>query len=329
MSTDLMVNLQEKALQAVKSFGEIGSFKDLEMWLMKGQGLSNNSYKTYMQAVKLFYEHVGGLHPLQWTPAHIEDFYDAQREKNGIGTAYNRIAGLKNLCKSIKAQLPFWESPFDIMSEKTKSKINTTAKGQKKKALYVNEVRGVFEYLAADTSLKGLQNHAIILTLFTTGLRAQELCDLTYDSIEHDTDTGAWYLSGIGKGSKPYQVEVWPQAIEKIKEAFRAQFGRDLRPGEPLFYNLRGTRMQKPAMWTRMKSVEKVLKNGGVIRHDIEFSAHLFRRSYLTLLNKAGMGITALQEHSRHSNIQTLTGHYIDNKESTRPYLDSILGAVS
>ena len=49
------------------------------------------------------------------------------------------------------------------------------------------------------------------------------------------------------------------------------------------------------------------------------------RRSYATNLYKTGMGIKAIQEKTRHSNIEVLTRHYIDDDEPAAPYFAKML----
>lgn len=333
-TTALTLNqIQEWAIKTVEKFQHVKSFDDIERLFLRGQGLSKNSYDSYLQAVKSIYSFTEGKHPLQWTPADIEAFYDAERSRNSISTAYARMAGLKNFCKTVQAQLPFWQSPFDIMNERLKQKLNTSPKAQQKSALYQNELQRVLGMLRADQTLKGLQTYAAVITLVTTGLRAQELCDITRGSLEKNTDNGCWYVSGIGKGNKPFRQEIHPEAVRALLDAFKAQHKRDPRTDERLLWTTgyKGnspTPMNKPTLWARLKDIGNELKNQGEIRQSIEFSAHLFRRTFLTLLSKNGMSVRALQQHSRHSSIETLMKHYVDDSESSKPYLDKILAAV-
>ena len=330
-----LITLQNRALEAIKKFQEIESFEDLKLWLLQGRGLSDNTYSSYLEAVKQFYILFDGLHPLQWTPAHIEEFYDNVRRKNSISTASLRIAGIKKVCGNIKELMPFWDNPFDIMNSSVQSKLSAGEKGKKKLALYKKELQAVLEHLKEDNSLKGKQNLAMVLTLVSTGLRAAELCNLTYDDLEYDSDSDLWYLKGIGKGDKPFYVEVHPDAVQASFEAFRAKFNRDWQQGDFLFWSLENyhgkppVRMNKSTLWIRLRDIGQELKAQGLIRKDIEFSAHLFRRTFLTLLSREGMQTVEIQRHSRHSNIETLLNHYIDAAESTKPYLDKILGAAA
>lgn len=323
--------IHEWAMKTAQAFQDIQSFEDIERLFLRDQGLSGNTYSAYRASVQSCYTHLAGLHPLQWTPPEIESYYDHERKRNGIATASLRISGLKNFCKTIQARLPFWPNPFDVMSEKTKRKLSTPPKPTQKAALYGAELRAVLAELAANTTLKGEQNRAIILTLVTTGLRAQELCDLNGSSLEHDPDSDIWYLAGVGKGSKPYRQEIHPDAVSGILGAFRRRMNRDPRPDDPLFISLESyngkkpERLTKQVLWIRLRAIGDDLKARGIIRREIEFSAHLFRRTYLTLLSKAGMSLRALQGISRHASIEVLAKHYVDDRESPRPYLDQIL----
>lgn len=68
--------LKEGALKALertwKKFESIDSVEDLERQFLQGNGLSDNTYRTYRQALKDFYEWSDGKHPFQVTAADIE-----------------------------------------------------------------------------------------------------------------------------------------------------------------------------------------------------------------------------------------------------------------
>jgi integrase len=329
-----LISLQNKALEAIKKFQEIESFQDLELWLLNGRGLSDNTYQTYLEAVKQFYTYFDGLHPLQWTPAHIEKYYDHVRQKNGISTAYTRMAGLKKICSNIKEQMPFWDSPFDIMSEETRRKINTTEQGEQKKPLFQKELLEVFTYLEENNSLKNLQTLAIIRVLIDTAIRAQEVCDLNFQSLEYDHDEGNWYVQGIGKGNKRFRENITQTTYEAVIEQFRARMHRLPRYGDALFYSLENypgkdpARMKKGTLWVRLRELGDILKSQGKIRRDIQFSAHLFKRTSLTLAGKNGASISRVQRLGHHSNIQTTMTHYWNDEENIIDIKNKIQGVA-
>ena len=88
----------QKALKKAQSlFEKIKSFRDVELHLLKGQGLARTTYKVYLSAVRQLYEFTEGLNPLQVTPNVIEDFYDDLEKRVDRITSYNKVQALKRL----------------------------------------------------------------------------------------------------------------------------------------------------------------------------------------------------------------------------------------
>ena len=319
----------QKMVKACHRMTTVRNFDDLEALYLRGDGLSANTYRNYRLAVKDFYNFTDGLNPLQVSIGHIEMYYDSIAKKLDPNTAYLRIAGLKKFFEGVRKQLPFFESPFDTMSESVKKKFSQTKKGEQKKALYRKEITAILKDLEnqAMASLEGKQTRAAVLTLLLTGLRSFELCNIKFEDIEHDTDEERHFITGIGKGTKPFRVYLHPTALHAITTAFDATFHRMPKPGDYIFWSTRG-RLQKATLWARLNKMGDRLKAWGDIRKEIEFSAHLFRRSILTQYSKMGMAVRDLQGAARHSSIKTTMDHYVEGGEDTKPYLDRLLQAV-
>jgi integrase len=75
-----------------------------------------------------------------------------------------------------------------------------------------------------------------------------------------------------------------------------------------------------------MKRIGSAARAAGVLSRDLQFSPHLFRRTYATLLYKSGMKLKAIQTLTRHADIDTLCKHYVDDREAAAPYLAAALG---
>ena len=87
--------------------------------------------------------------------------------------------------------------------------------------------------------------------------------------------------------------------------------------------------MNSHALWYRIKKVGREASADGVIKRDINFSPHLFRRTYATALYKSGMKLKAIMEKTRHSNIDVLAKHYISDEEPASPYFERMLSNSS
>lgn len=314
----------------------IRSFEDIEQIFLKGSGLSVHTYRSYLTAVKQLFDFTGALHPYQVEPRHIEEFYDHLVESSvDRNTARLRIAGLKKFFGRIGKVLPIpYTSPFERMDDQLKKKLGKGKKGNRTKAaLSRGELQAVLDYLRNFEGLKGKQNYALVLTLATTGLRAFELCQLKWEDL-HSLKDGRIVAHFEGKGGKDAEQEIYPEALAAGREAYEIQFGKlsaGRWPKGPIFYcteSYKGkpaTGMNEATLWTRLHAVGGELKAKGLIRKDLQFSAHLFRRTFATLLFKAGMDIRAVQGATRHTSIETLAKHYLDSVESTAPYFDKIL----
>ena len=324
--------------RSIDAITEIRSFDDIERIFLRAQGLSPNTYRNYLQAVKEMYEFTGGLNPFQWDAPRLEQFYDAERERNGINTAAGKIYGIKNFLVQVARHFPFFTTPFESMTPELIKKLSKTTLGEQKPALNHQELKALFDYLSHDQTLLGRQNHAMIFFLSTTGLRAQELCNVRFEDFDRNPFNGQWTLRGAGKGrsgGKTFLIPIWDEVMNMCQSTFRMATGREYRPSDALFHTLPCNKtsgvfkpINKPVLWSRLKKIESEVKAQGIIRSNLEFSAHLFRRTFLTLLSQAGMPLRDLQAAARHANITTTAKHYLDSQANTIEYVSRIFQEV-
>jgi integrase/recombinase XerC len=319
-------SITEGLRKAQEILDGIHSFEDIERVFLQGAGLSPNTYRSYLAAVRQFYEFTGGLHPLQVKPGDIEAFYDEISKRVDRSTAALRIVGLKRFFAGIRNVLPIYTSPFELMTDKLRAKLNRTKRGRStKKALTVGELVSILNFLKARGGLRDLQDRAAIYMLAGSGLRAAELCGLRWRDL--DQVDGVWIARFTGKGDKGAEQEIYAPAVEATLEVFRRQHRRDPRPEDALFYTIPIMSSQTVApmkahtLWARVAKVGELARAEGILTRELQFSPHLFRRSYATTLYKSGMGLKAIQEKTRHSNIETLTRHYIDDAAPATPFL--------
>jgi integrase/recombinase XerD len=315
-------------------FESIHSFEDIERTFLKGAGLSPNTYRAYLAAVKQLYEFTKGKHPLQITPGDIEAFYDDLAKRVDRNTAALRTAGLKRFFRGMQAVVPIYTSPFDLMAEKLQAKLSRTKKGNRtKKALTAAELRALLAWLEQDTTTEGLENHAIVYMLSTSGLRASELCQLRWGDL--DLSEGTWTARFTGKGGADAEQELYTPAVEACRRYFIFVKRRNPEPADALFWTLPVVPGEQPApvryhvLWRRVHLVGERARAAGILKRELQFSPHLFRRSYASALYKSGMGLKAIQEKTRHASLEVLTRHYIDDSEPASGYLTKILQEVT
>lgn len=329
MTTAVTTTIKTDILKGLREIDEISSFEDIERLFLRGVGNSPGTYKVYRNKVKLFYDFTGGLHPVLVKPADIEGFYDRRIQTVDRLTANLDIQALKCFFKGVERVVPLYVSPFKRMPAKLKKKLSRTKQNGTKKALNRAEARRILEFLGQGEGEKDIEDHAIFRFLYATGLRGSELCSMTWGDLE--LDEGFWYVNGIGKGEKPFRQEVVdPEAVKVAERYFKKAFKRKPRSEDHVFWTVPAyngdTRrpLQYHPLYIRIVNIGKAVRAAGVITRDLEFTPHLLRRSIITNLSKAGMRVKALQKFSRHSSVNTLLKHYVDDEEPARNFADKL-----
>ena len=295
----------------------INTWADFERRFLMGGGLAKRTYESYLASCREFYNFTGKQHPVAvGTVEWIEQFYDSLTVDRNSKCL--KIAALKYMYKKLSVRFPYFSNPFDTMNEKLKKKLTKKKAPGTKSALTQAELNRLLEWLSGRFDPKGRLAYSAIYMLSATGLRASELCNLRWDDIE--LRDGVRYAHGVGKGDKPFCQEVYEPALKTVR-----------RKGEYLFYRLHDERpLNAHALWDIVRTIGEQARAAGIISENrkVTFSPHLFRRTYCTLLSRAGMDIKALSELSRHSSVETLAKHYIDSTEPAAPYLNKIFGTV-
>jgi integrase len=239
-------------------------------------------------------------------------------------TACLEIKGLKKFYEGVKRLLPFYSSPFEQMTEKLVKILNRT-----KKALPKDEIKAILAYLSENGTVKDLENSAIVYMLVTSGLNADELLQVRWGNLEHLD--GRWTAVFTGKGDKEAEQELYGPAVEVSRVYFKKAFGRDPQPDDAIFFTVpvfpgeTPRPLQYHTLWRRTREIGAELREAGILKRELQFSPHLFRRSYAANLYKHGMGIKVIQAKTRHENVETLLKHYVDDDEPANKYIEKML----
>jgi integrase/recombinase XerD len=321
--------------EAQRIFESVKSFEDIERVFLKGAGLSPNTYRCYLSSVKQFYQWSGGKHPLQVTAADIEAFYDEIVKRVDRATAYNRIQGLKRFFRGVEAVVPIFVSPFKSMAEKLLHKLGRCPKKRRTKAaLTRTETLALLSHLRDSSEPADREDFAIVQMLLTSGLRGSEFCQLSWGRVQHSEEDG-WYFTFTAKGGDEQTQELYGPAVEAARQAFRERFHREPKASDALFHGLpeHSGAPVRPlayhALWSRVRRIGEAARASGVLKRDLQFSPHLFRRSFATLLARSGMDLKSVQTLTRHASIETLCRHYVDSSEKASPVFAKILAGAA
>ncbi len=142
-----------------------------------------------------------------------------------------------------------------------------------------------------------LRNHAIIETLYGSGLRVSELTGLKISRVNLKE---SWVLVD-GKGNKQRMVPLSPPAVELIEEYLDVRDrGPVKREGEDiLFLNRRGAPLTRVMIFYVIRSAAEA---AGITK---TVSPHTLRHSFATHLLEGGANLRAIQEMLGHESIAT------------------------
>ena len=155
--------------------------------------------------------------------------------------------------------------------------------------LTIDEVGRFLEMPDIETSI-GARDKAIFMVMYASGLRVSELCGLNTGDISDDQ------VRVRGKGNKERVIPIAESAVAAV-DYYLTQFRTE---GDgPLFLSRQGKRMDRIAVWERVKFYGK---KAGIVK---EISPHTLRHSFATHLLENGADLRVIQEMLGHSNIAT------------------------
>ena len=187
-------------------------------------------------------------------------------------------------------------------------------KNHKKDYLTSRQVKKVLEQ-AKEESIEGLRNYAILVLMFTGGLRTIEISRANIEDLRTAGDNTVLYIQGKGHEEKTDYIKLMPEVEDAIRAYLKARGASDNK--EPLFTSLsnnsKGARIS-----TRSVSgiVKEALVNAGF--NSDKLTAHSTRHTAVTLALMGGQSLQEVQQFARHTNIATtqIYAHNLDRAKN-------------
>ena len=163
-------------------------------------------------------------------------------------------------------------------------------------------------------SLQGRRDFAILLTLFTSGLRSAELCALSVKDIIHSYRNQP-VLVVNGKGGKIRRVPLRTDALEAIHAYFKAEGRNGDDPDEAVFFTLarHGPWPKRRLTYKSLRCLIERTRKAALIQKKV--TCHTTRHTALTWLLHNGADLKTVQIIAGHSSIQTTEKYLHSNSE--------------
>jgi len=270
-----------------------------KMWLF---GKATRTIKEYTADLAAFRAFTGGLPLRSVTVANIQDYVaDMQARWLAVRTINRRLACIKSLC-SFALRLGYLR--FSPAAPVRGLKIPNTL-GE----LLVSE-GDVLKMLALSEG--NPRNHAILLLFYAAGLRASELCGLSWRDFR-EVEEGEAVLHVLGKGSKSRHVTLTAGVLGKVKALKQEADG----PDDAVFKSRKGSRhLSYSQIWRIVKESGQKAGLGRKMR------PHILRHCNASHSLARGCPLAVIQATLGHASLSTTSVYvHVGRAESSGRYL--------
>lgn len=195
--------------------------------------------------------------------------------------------------------------------------------GKKLNYLTLDGIKLLLEQPDPDT-LKGQRHLAILSLMYETGMRVQELADLTIDSVRLDVEP--YTIRIVGKGRKVRIVPLFKNVVEILRAYIKnMQHVLSNAPVQhPLFYNAKGDKLTRAGITYILKTYSDLArkKNQELIPDTI--SCHVLRHSKAMHLLQAGVNLIYIRDLLGHVSVETTAIYARADSKAKREALEKV-----
>lgn len=164
------------------------------------------------------------------------------------------------------------------------------------------------------TSPDGRRDYVLLITMFNTGARVQELLELRPCDLQL---IRPYQVRLLGKGRKERLCPLWPQTAQLLR-SFLAERGVPARSPEPLFVNHRGEQLTRFGVrYILAKYCNRARSYTPSLVHK-RLHPHSMRHSTAIHLLKAGVDLATISHWLGHASVNTTNRYAIVDLEMKR-----------
>ncbi len=269
--------------------------------LVVEKGFSRNTLDAYRNDLYQLLDAIeksrsNGSRPSGWDQVTLDflaQYVTSLRETRGYQdrTTARKVAAIKSFFNFLREEGIIQNDPTEHLSAPRVGR-------SLPKFLTEEEVERLLGRCEDDESLEGKRAHAMLETLYATGIRVSELVSLNVK----DIDLQEGYLRCVGKGSRERIVYMYPRALQALKEYIEQVRPKlvNARDDGALFVNRKGERLTRQWVWAILK--ERAKKTG---IDPARITPHVLRHSFATHMLGHGAPLRHVQELLGHASITT------------------------
>ena len=179
--------------------------------------------------------------------------------------------------------------------------------------LEADEIRALLDAPHRATP-EGRRDHALLLALFNTGARVQEILDLRPCDLQL---VRPFQVRLRGKGRKERVCPLWPQTAE-ILRALLAEHGVDPAATQPLFRNRRGEPMTRFGVRYLLRKHARDAQSAATTLAAKRVHPHVLRHTTAVHLLQAGVDLVTISHWLGHASVETTNRYAAVDLETKR-----------
>jgi integrase/recombinase XerD len=282
-----------------------------ERHLKAEKGLSPASVKSYRDALRLFLSFVADQRHRQITRLGIEDLtadkvrnflgYLEGKRGNHIRTRNQRLAALHTFFLYLAGQLPELLAEAERVAAIPMKRVPPPGT----RFLERDEIEALFSALPNEGH-SALRDRALLLFLYNTGARVQEVSDLTVGDLVLEPQPRVHLR---GKGGKWRTCPLWPETARLLRNLLPAS-PAEIPSNHHVFASRHGTPLTRFGIYKLVRRHTARLRIGNGNRPQ-RISPHVFRHTTAVHLLEAGVEVNVIRGWLGHVSLDT-TNRYAE-----------------
>ena len=263
--------------------------------------LDNKTIKAYRIDLKQFATFLNNTDVHSLSVADIENFIGYLHRNFKPKTVKRKLASLKAFFHYLEYKSIIEINPFNKIKTKFREPLPLP------KIIPLHTIENLLSTMYKEYSLthtayqkkRALLDIAVSETLFSTGMRISELCNLKISDVELYDATIRIY----GKGAKERIIQIGNEDVLLILEKYVTEYSSEISKCGYFFANPNATQLSD-------QSIRRMIKKYcSLASINLRITPHMFRHTFATSLLEADVDIRYIQEMLGHSSI-TVTEIY-------------------
>jgi integrase/recombinase XerD len=289
------------------------------------RGTSPHTMRSYRDAFTLLLRFLAGrlrrsvaaLDFGDLSPEHVLAFLhhlESDRH-NGVATRNARLAAVHSFARFAAAghpeHLALCQQLLAVPFKRTRTRIV--------EYLEADELRALLD--APDrTTLDGRRDHALLLALFNTGARVQELLDLRPCDLQL---VRPFQVRLRGKGRKERVCPLWPHTVDLLR-ALMTEGNMDPAATQPLFRNARGQPLTRFGVRYILRKHAGRARSRAATLSSKRVHPHAMRHTTAVHLLQAGVDLVTISHWLGHASVETTNRYAAVDLEMKRAALAKV-----